>query len=57
MQIEFSQEEAVAIAKLLARVDIKGAEAPVVVALFDKFKPLLDDVIREGQPHADGGQN
>lgn len=56
MQIEFSKEEAVAIAKLLARVDIKGAEAPVVVALFDKFKPLLEDAMKEGQPYADGGQ-
>ena len=41
MQIEFSKEEAQAVVALISRADIKGAEAPVVVALMSKFQPLL----------------
>ena len=41
MQIEFSKEEAQAVVALISRADIKGGEAPVVVALMSKFQPLL----------------
>ncbi len=41
MQIDFTPEEARAVVALISRADIKGGEAPVVVALMSKFQPLL----------------
>ena len=41
MQIDFTKEEAQAVVTLISRADIKGGEAPIVVALMSKFQPLL----------------
>ena len=49
MQIDFTKEEAQAIIQLISRADIKGGEAPAVVALMSKFQPLLKP---EPQPEA-----
>lgn len=42
MKIDFTKEEAQAVVQLIARADIKGAEAPAVVQLLSKFQQVIN---------------